>query len=457
MKLFFSGIGGSGVSALAGFLAGMGHRVSGSDRLFDMTPGTRLCRRLRRGGIEIVPQDGSGIDRSFDFAVFSTAVEGNNPDRSRAAELGLPVKTRPEYLAETVSQFRTVAVAGTSGKSTTSGMLAFLMERLGMDPGFIGGGRVKDFVTERSAGNYLAGRSGWLVIEACESDGTIVHYKPAHSIILNLSLDHHSIPDTAVMFEKLRQNTSGFVIAGADDENMARLGLKGSINFSVDRKSPYQAGNVEYYSFSTAFTVRDRKFMVPLPGKHNLYNALACIAFLSELGVPLEDIAGALPGFSGIERRFDIHMKDANYLVVDDYAHNPHKIFNLMQTMKRISGSVCYIFQPHGYGPTRLMREGYIETFAENLRASDHLFLLPIYYAGGTAARDISSGDIVAALKEAGRPASMMDVRESVFDLPGKWKTYVIFGARDDSLSDYAEEISSWLAQGRLQGAEPRR
>ncbi len=444
------------MSALAGFLAGMGHRVSGSDRLFDMTPGTRLCRRLSCGGIEIVPQDGGGIDRSFDFAVFSTAVESNNPDRARAAELRLPIKTRPEYLAETVSQFRTIAVAGTSGKSTTSGMLAFLMERLGMDPGFIGGGRVKDFVTERSAGNYLAGRSGLLVIEACESDGTIVHYKPAHSIILNLSLDHHSIAETAVMFEKLRQNTSGLIIAGGDDENIAGLGLKETIDFSIDRKSSYKAENVEYYDFSTAFTVRDRKFTVPLPGKHNLYNAMACIAFLSEFGVRLEDIAGVLPGFSGIERRFDIHLNDANYLVVDDYAHNPHKIFNLMLTMKRISGSVCYIFQPHGYGPTRLMREGYIETFVANLRSSDHLFLLPIYYAGGTAARDISSLDIVAAVKEAGKPASLMEARESVFDLPGKWGSYVIFGARDDSLSDYAEEIASRLGQGGLQRSEPR-
>jgi UDP-N-acetylmuramate--alanine ligase len=457
MKLFFSGIGGSGVSALAGFLAGMGHMVSGSDRLFDVNPGSRLCERLRAGGIEIVPQDGSGIDGSFDVAVFSTAVERNNPDRARAEELGLPVKTRPEYLAETVSQFRTVAVAGTSGKSTTSGMLAFLMDRLGMDPGFIGGGRVKDFAEERSAGNYLPGRSGWLVFEACESDGTIVDYRPAHSIILNLSLDHHGVSETASMFKKLRQNTSGFVIAGGDDENMARFGLEGTINFSVDRRSSYQAEKVEYHNFSTAFTVRGRKFTVPLPGKHNLYNALACIAFLSELGVPLEDIAGVLPGFSGIERRFDIHLKDANYLVVDDYAHNPHKIFNLMQTMKRISGSVCYIFQPHGYGPTRLMREGYIDTFAANLRESDHLFLLPIYYAGGTAAKDISSEDITEAIARTGRPASVIRERGRIFDLLGKWKSYVIFGARDESLSDYAEEIASRLGRGRLRGTESGR
>ncbi|MEJ2695087.1 MAG: Mur ligase family protein [Candidatus Sulfobium sp.] len=455
MKLFFSGIGGSGVSALAGFLAERGHTVSGSDRLFDLNPRHRMCARLKAAGIRIAPQDGSGIDESFDLAVFSTAVESNNPDRARAEELGLPVKTRPEYLAETVSSFRTVAVAGTSGKSTTSGMLAFLMERLGMEPGFIGGGRVKDFVTERCGGNYLAGRSGLLVIEACESDGSIVDYRPAHSIILNLSLDHHEISDTAVMFKKLCENTSGLVITGGDDENMSRWGLNGQVSFSIDRESDYRAENIEYRLMSTVFTVRGRKFTVPLPGKHNVYNAVACIAFLSESGAPLEDISDVIPEFSGIERRFDIHLRNENFLVVDDYAHNPHKIFNLMRTMKGISGSVCYIFQPHGYGPTRLLKEGYIKTFAGNLREPDHLFLLPIYYAGGTAARDISSEDIIEAIAASGKPASAIRKRGHILGLLGKWKSYVIFGARDDSLSDYAGKIASVLRGKGAPGMRP--
>lgn len=447
MKVFFSGIGGSGLSALAGLLAEKGNKVSGSDRLFDTTPDSRLLERLKRSGIEIVRQDGRGIDGSFDLAVFSTAVERGNPDLKRAEELGIPVKTRPEYLAETVSRFRTVAVAGTSGKSTTSGMLAFLMKWLGMDPGFIGGGRVKNFVTEERAGNYLAGRSDWLVVEACESDGTIVDYKPVHSILLNLGLDHHSISETANMFRSLRENTSGLVITGADDENIARWGLIGPVSFSVERGSPYRAENVEYRRLSTAFTVRGRKFTVPLPGKHNLYNALACIAFLSEIGVPMEDTGEVLRDFSGIERRFDIHLDDECHLVVDDYAHNPDKIFNLMQTMRRLSKSVCYIFQPHGYGPTRLLKEGYIETFVANLRESDHLFLLPIYYAGGTADRDISSEVIVEAVAGSGRRAGALEERRRVFGLLGNWRSYVIFGARDESLSDYAEEIASELGK----------
>ena len=143
MRIFFSGIGGSGVSAIAAFMAEKGHYIAGSDRLFDLSAGHPLRNCLEENGIIIFPQDGRGLDGSFDFAVVSTSVEKDNPDFRRAEMLGIPLKTRPEYLAEIVSAHRTIAVAGTSGKSTTSGMLAFLMQRLGLMPNFIGGGRVK--------------------------------------------------------------------------------------------------------------------------------------------------------------------------------------------------------------------------------------------------------------------------------------------------------------------------
>jgi len=143
-------------------------------------------------------------------------------------------------------------------------------------------------------------------------------------------------------------------------------------------------------------------------GEYNLYNALACISFLSEHGVSAKDIAAVLPEFSGIERRFDIHRKDGRYLVIDDYAHNPHKIYNLMEAMKKISGSVCYIFQPHGYGPTRLMKEGYIKTLQRDCGGRTILCFLPIYYAGGTAAKDISSRDLAEGIAASGRAVEVI-------------------------------------------------
>ena len=442
MKIFFSGIGGSGVSAIAGFMAEKGHAVFGSDRLFDSRPAHPVRLRLQMNGVTILPQDGKGIDRSFDLAVFSTAVEGSNPDAVSAGAAGVPVKTRPEYLAEIVSAFKTTAIAGTSGKSTTSGMLAFLLQRLGMSPNFIGGGKVKQFKTEKNPGNYLTGSSDYLVIEACESDGTIVDYEPQHTMILNLDLDHHSIEETARMFEVLSARTRGAVHLNADDRNLDACKIRNAVRFSIDKVSDYQAVDVRYHPLKTSFSVGGQEFLLSLPGRHNLYNATACVAFLSEEGVPLQRIADALPEFSGIERRFDVYLNDDKHLVIDDYAHNPHKIRSLMETMQGISKRICYIFQPHGFGPTRLMKNGYIAAFREGLRDTDRLVLLPIYYAGGTAAKDISSRDLSAPLKNSGKDALAVDDREEIFGVLGGYDAYVVFGARDDSLSDLAETIA---------------
>src|SRR5512139_98383 len=370
-KIFFSGIGGSGMSAIACFMADKGHMVAGSDRAFDQIPGHPVYRLLRSKGITIVPQDGRGIDSSFDLAVFSTAVEPDQPEVMKAKSLGIPLRTRPEYLADIARAFRTIAVAGTSGKSTTSGMLAFLMERLGLKPNFIGGGRVKQFMTEQNPGNSLAGDSDLLVMEACESDGTIVNYIPVHSMLLNLDLDHHPVETTAGMFSALIKNTPGMVIVNGDDKNLKGLTPREGIRFSAEHPSDFSAKDIIQREFSTEFSVRSAQFFLSIPGMHNLYNALPCIAFLHQMRVPLKDISSHLREFMGIDRRFDIHLNDGKYLVIDDYAHNPHKISSLMETMKHMRDAVCYIYQPHGFAPTKTMKKEYIDTFVHNLRSSD--------------------------------------------------------------------------------------
>jgi UDP-N-acetylmuramate--alanine ligase len=444
-KIFFSGIGGSGMSAIACFMADRGNVIVGSDRSFDSNPDNPICRILKEKGITIVPQDGSGIDHSFDFAVFSTAVEDDQPEAKKARKTGIPVKTRPEYLCEIIETYRTIAIGGTSGKSTTAGMLAFLMKRLGMEPNFIGGGRVKQFKREDNPGNSLAGKSDLLIVEACESDGSLVHYHPSFSLIGNLSLDHNTVEKTAEMFEILGRNTKEKVIMNADDRNLSRCNFKKPVRFSIDYESVYRATAIDYKPFSTTFSLKDVQFQLSLPGKYNLYNALACIAFLSEKGTKLKAIAEILPDFTGIERRFEVHLNDGKHLVIDDYAHNPHKIASLMDAAKRISKKICYIFQPHGYGPTRLMKEGYIATFIQNIRKGDHLFLLPVYYAGGTSLKDISSEDLSREIASAGKSSLVLQERSALFDRLKEWKTYIVFGARDESLSDFARAIADRL------------
>lgn len=445
LKIFFSGIGGSGVSAIACFMADRGHIVTGSDRSFEGNTKHPLYQILKSKGITITPQDGSGIDSSFDFAVFSTAVEHDRPEFIKAKTLGLPMKTRPEYLAELVSEFKTIAVSGTSGKSTTTGMLAFLMKRLGMKPNFIGGGRVKQFKTDKHPGNSLAGDSDILIIEACESDGTITKYKPAHLILLNLQLDHNPVDVTSNMFKTIIDNTNGIVVINADDQSLREITKKDAITFSVESPSKYRATDISYKPFSTDFSFNGVRFTLSLPGKYNLYNALPCIAMLSEMGIPIKNIANIIHEFQGIERRFDVHLNNGKYLVIDDYAHNPHKISSLMRTIKNIRKGICYIFQPHGFGPTRLMKKEYIEAFSQNLDNADHLILLPIYYAGGTSTKDISSQDLADEIKANGKSVEVIEKRETILRMLHRWDTYLVFGARDETLSDFARAIAKTL------------
>ncbi len=447
LKIFFSGIGGSGVSAIASFMADKGHIVVGSDRSFAGNPAHPVYQILKSKNISVVPQDGTGLDSSFDFAVFSTAVEADQPEVIKARRIGVPIQTRPEYLAKIVTEFETIAVAGTSGKSTTAGMLAFLMQRLGMRPNFIGGGRVKQFKTERNAGNAIAGDSERLVMEACESDGSIINYKPEHSIILNLDLDHHSVEKTAEMFEILGGNTSGMIILNSDDARLGKVPLRNTVRFSIDAASGYRAENVDLQPFSTDFSVNGTRFRLSIPGKYNLYNALSCIALLGEMGISDKNIAAVLTEFSGIERRFDIHINDGKRLVIDDYAHNPHKIASFMRTMQNVRERVCYIFQPHGFAPTRMMKAEYISAFAENLRSSDHLILLPIYYAGGTASKDIASSDLAVGIRERGKSVEVVESRGNVLNRSGEWDSCAILGARDETLADFARDLAQNLTR----------
>jgi UDP-N-acetylmuramate--alanine ligase len=445
LKIFFSGIAGSGMSAIACFMADKGHAVTGSDRSLDNNLSHPLYKNFVAKGITIVPQDGKGIDRSFDFVVFSTAVEHDMPEFIRATSTGIPVKTRPVYLAEISADFRTIAVAGTSGKSTTAGMLAFLMNRLELKPNFIGGGRVKQFKTETEPGNSLTGDSDILIIEACESDGTITKYEPEHLILLNLQFDHHSIETTAELFKNILSRTKDLIVINADDRNLEKIMKKDIVTFSINSPSKFRAMDISLKPFSTDFSLNGIHFSLSLPGKYNLYNTLSCIAMLSELGIPLESIAGIIHDFAGIERRFDLHLNNGKYLVIDDYAHNPHKISSLMTAMKNVRKGICYIFQPHGYGPTRMMKTEYIDAFAQNLDDSDHLVLLPIFYAGGTARKDISSHDLADGIRDKGKSVQVIEERAKILEILHRWDTYVIFGARDETLSDFAGAIADAL------------
>jgi len=448
-SIYFSGIGGSGVSALACFMAARGHRVAGSDRAFEVSGSQHPAQEsLKAEGVNIVSQDATGLDESYNLMVISTAVESDRPEMQKARKLGIPVKRRPEFLADIVNGFRAVAVAGTSGKSTTSGMLAHAMKRLGIEPNFLGGGQVKGLAKDGSDINYFSGSSDLLVFEADESDGSIVNYRPEHSVLLNLSLDHNPVEETSGMFQKFLDNTSGIKLLNADDPALHRWISKDTVTFSTTDGANYEARDVELHPFHSTFTLCGINFRIQAPGKHNVIDALASAAILHEMGHSLADVAEAMTSFRGIKRRFDIHLNTGDALVIDDYAHNPHKISFLMETIRNgVQSPVCYVFQPHGFGPTRLMKDGYIETFAHGLRPVDRLVVLPIFYAGGTTSKDISSGDLVQGVREKGKTADTAERWDDVIRLSNRYSAFVVFGARDERLSDLAALIASTLSK----------
>ncbi len=448
-SIFLSGVGGSGMSAIACLCIDRGMRVTGSDRAFDADPGHPVADVLSNRNIVIVPQDGSHPMEDDSLMVMSAAVEDDRPEVLRARELGVPILSRGEYLAEITSHYRTLAVAGTSGKSTTSGMLAYAMGALGLDPAFIGGGRLGQFRAPDNTGNYRRGESGILVVEACESDGHLPLYRAEHSIIMNISLDHLGVERTLEMFSALKDNTSGNVILNSDDKGLSSLASDASFasgrttGFSIDAPSDFKAESIVLGPLGSEFDMDGIHIELKLPGIHNVYNALASMAALSLYGIAPAQAAEAIGGFRGIERRFDIHLNElesGGALVVDDYAHNPHKISFLMRTMQEVAPCVTYIFQPHGFGPTRLMRDEYVRVFREHLRPEDRLIVLPIYFVGGTVSRDISSSDITINVGgNAWAPEGRSQILESLAPGPG---AFVVFGARDDTLARLASDIA---------------
>jgi UDP-N-acetylmuramate--alanine ligase len=451
-KLFFSGIGGSGMSALAQVLAGRGLDISGSDRKHDRGENISTFSRLKAQGIKLFAQDGSGVHRGLDAVVVSSAVEPDTPDYRRAVELGLPLIKRPDLLAELVNSHRGICFSGTSGKSTATALCAYVLIELGYSPNFIGGAAPVNYLEDPTTGNALGGRSEIYCVESCESDGSIVNYRPAVGVILNIERDHHELEKLLPMFETFAKATTERLVLNADCPNTPRLDLSNSpakkILFAIDsRGADLQASEINLQPMSASFTVGDVRMESRLPGRYNIHNALAALAACEAAGVAREDFARLLPDFRGVARRFQLVGQKRGVTVIDDFAHNPVKIAAVLSTFdswkdlrKRI-----VVFQPHGYGPTRFYFNQLVDTFARELTEDDLLILPEIYYAGGTAARDISSRDVAESLKSRGVRAVYFENRAEAIPLivqeAGKGDVVLVLGARDDSLSDFCREV----------------
>lgn len=453
---FFCGIGGSGMLPLALIMQARGHQVEGSDRSLDQGRLAQKFEQLRALGIRLHPQDGSGITDAGQILVTSAAVEDTVPDVQAARRLGVRQISRATLLADLFNSAKAaVAVGGTSGKSTTTGMLGWILHHAGREPTIVNGAVMKNFVTaENPLVSSLPGDPDLFVSEVDESDGSIAHYDPKVAVLTNIAFDHKPLEELRRLFGDFVARADEAVI-NLDNEETATLSRALSpdktLTFSLsDSNADIRAANISPAPDGIGFDVVLRncdplQTTSSMPGQHNVANALAALAAAHALGVPLERACQALSEFSGIKRRMEFVGTAGEVTVIDDFGHNPDKIGATLQTLHAFPGRLLVIFQPHGFGPLALMRQAFVDSFATGLSEDDVLVMPEPVYFGGTVERTVTSGDIAEDISKRGRRASAFENRdrcgEEVLNLARPGDRIVVMGARDDTLSLFAADL----------------
>ena len=451
LRYHFVGIGGIGMSALAQIINKQGHFVSGSDRRNDNLLTQEIFRKMEHQGIKLYPQDGSGVNSSTDFVVISSAIEIQNREMEMANKHKIPVVKRSELLGRLFNDKHGIAIGGSNGKTTVCGMTSWVLDKAGCDPTVIGGGYIKQYITEGSLGNARFGESDKIVIEADESDGSLVNYKPKVSVITDISKDHKTVEELGLLFSKFAENTSDTIVINESSVRFVQFNSKPKtvIKYGDGDKADIRASNVSCHHLGSRFVVDGSEFELNIPGTYNVFNALATIAIARVEGISDDKIKMALSSFKGIKRRMEVVGEKNEIKVIDDYAHNPKKIQAAIDTVRIGSSRMIIIFQPHGYGPTKFLREDFITTFDNMLMPDDILIMPEIFYAGGTVNKTISSKDIVDDLKVKGVNALFSLERDDIITEVKKRATpgdsILVMGARDDSLTDLCNAILNEL------------
>jgi len=454
---FFCGIGGSGMLPLATIVAARGAAVKGSDRALDQGRTGDKFAFLEARGIKLFPQDGSGITRKSQILVTSAAVEDSIPDVIKARKLGAEEMRRANLLAALFNESPTsIGVAGTSGKSTVTGMIGWILHALGRQPTVMNGAVMKNFVSDQAPfASALVGESGLFVSEVDESDGSIALYDPEIAVLNNVSLEHKSM-------EELRRLFGAFIgkaecaVLNLDDEEVAKLVAllpeDRVLTYGLDRGNAYiRAEDIVEAPGGVTFTVIERadgaraEVALKVPGRHNVSNALAAIGAVRACGISLAQAADALGGFAGLRRRMEVVGQASGVTVIDDFGHNPDKIAASLATLHAFPGRLLVLFQPHGYGPLKTMKNELIDCFARKLGDEDVLIMPDPVYFGGTTDKSVGSADIIAGVAAAGRQAEHVAERFAagarLVTLACPGDRIVIMGARDDTLSQFAAEV----------------
>jgi UDP-N-acetylmuramate--alanine ligase len=466
-RFFLVGVGGSGMMPLAMILAGRGAIVEGSDRGLDQGRVPAKFAALEALGIRLHPQDGSGITSPDQTVVASAAVEPTVADMIAAERVGAARMTRPELLSTLFNAAAApIGVAGTSGKSTVTGMIGWILHATGRDPTVMNGAVMTNFArSDAPFASALVGGGDAFVSEVDESDGSIALYRPQVAVLNNVSLDHKSLDELRQLFGDFAAKARTTIVNIGDPEAAAlaaTLGRERLVTVAVEGEADLVAINLAPEPFAIGFDLvtggEMRRVRLAVPGRHNVANALAALGVVRAAGVSLDEAVAAIAGFAGLKRRFELVGEAGGVAVIDDFGHNPDKIAATLRTLHDFPGRLLILFQPHGYGPLKVMRRELVATLAAELSADDLLVMPDPVYLGGTTSREVTSADIVRDVQVAGgNAAHIADRQVAAMHLvaqatPGD--RIVVMGARDDTLSLLAAEMLGWLQSPSPVGRE---
>jgi UDP-N-acetylmuramate--alanine ligase len=445
-NVFFIGIAGTGMSALAQYLKGVGKEVSGSDRYFSKGEAGEIREKLETEGISCFPQDGSGINDHTDLVVVSTAIEDTVEEVQKSRALGISIIKRSELLALICASKRSIAVGGTSGKSTTSAMIFDILQEAGLEPSIISGAGLTKIIKEGKIGNAKVGEGDWLVIEADESDGSIVQYHAEIGLLLNVDKDHKEIDVLMDIFNTFRSNSQHFIV-NRSHYLAAGLTSNSANDFALEigNDAGYRATDFSQQGLEITFTINKVPFVLNAIGKHSMENAVAAATVAGLVGVSLETSARAIAKYEGIYRRHQVWGEKHGVTLIDDYAHNPVKCAASIRACQPVSPKLIAWFQPHGYAPTKFLRSDFCEEISAAVRPGDEVWMSEIFYAGGTTTKDISAEDLINDLKAKGVHAYFVENRN---DLVSQLRSHftndcvlLLMGARDPSLEHFAAQV----------------
>ena len=421
MSFYFCGIGGCGMDPLARFMARDGYVVRGSD--IKESP---ELERLRSEGIECFAcQDGTKL-REGDVFVYSSAIHEDNPDMVRAKELDLSMLHRSELLAQIARRCKAVTVAGMHGKTTVSSLIAWLLTEGGLDPSAVIGGFVPAF-----GGNFRKGKGDLLVLEADESDGTFVRYASTVAVLLNIDADHldhyKDLSEIEKAFAVYVDNIvpNGTLIYNCDDEICCRLAanarpdirkVKCGLGALALDKADYLGTDIALSDLSSTFAFQknfgQKKAVTvtcPLPGSHNVFNAVISLACAETCGADTDRLCKVLPEFKNARRRFEKLGKWHGAEIIDDYAHHPKEIEALLKSASRLEGELTVVFQPHRFSRT----EKLLPEFAEVLSKAPNLILTDVYSAGESK-NLIGGRELYEAVLSVGGKAEWVDTPDEI-------------------------------------------